>query len=244
MSKKQHKCVKGHECKGRCIPRTSICKNNIDSGLISTFQNAVSSIKAGQKPPEAIEQISEGSFGTVWAMSDGTVTKVAQDNGDIESHEAPAQTRAHAFGLAPKVISHGTDHINMERVGGVKILSSSTSLPQEEVNEFLDKLRKFHKEGNFHGDIHNGNLVNTNDGLRLIDYGNSKIDQDVDSTRFKGELKMELMRLSGVLSYGNMLRYPKLNGVLGDIDPDLEPFEMLMEGITISDKSLQEWLSD
>lgn len=58
---KQHKCIKGHECKGRCIPKSSACKDKT-SKIVAKVANTVSNaVKSSRSTATVLRSIKKAS---------------------------------------------------------------------------------------------------------------------------------------------------------------------------------------
>ena len=128
--------------------------------------------------PEAVgQQLGRGAFGSVTLNADGTVTKTytRQVPEQSQKNEAYFQTKAAEIGLAPKVISTGSNRIVMERANGVVAAYFDKKTQAMIAEKTIDALKELHKIGIAHNDVHPGNVFYdpATKKVQLIDFGNS-----------------------------------------------------------------------
>jgi len=227
------KCIKGKSCRESCINKGKKCSVTLSASVSQSLARITDSLKSEYKPEryKGWEPKAKGFYGVVsFSPDEKRVVKELISRGDgkdkFGEYEVEVAVRMGNLGSSPKVISHSSKHIEMERAKGKPLwegyqqqegdmpMNSRQSLNSSKA------LKNLHKMGFFHGDIHNLQFIVDKDNVKLIDFGASapfetnprKLIQDLnkaskfidwDNPDLDGDLYVQTVR-----KYRSMYRNP------------------------------------
>lgn len=134
---------------------------------------------------DRLKLIGEGFFGKVYDVGDGVVIK----HGQISEQEVKALLHLKSLPEIPRVIATSMESNNnsisilaMTKVPGIPLSQLTEYEQQEEWDSFLPTLRKIHKLGVAHNDLHNGNVLldEKNWAFSVIDFGRASLNEPAD----------------------------------------------------------------
>lgn len=89
-------------------------------------------------------------------------------------------------GIGPKIFGYQTPFMKMEKLEmTLEEYREEFGLDKEMKEKIVDKVRRLHQLGIFHGDLHDENIMISNEEPFLIDFGESVRIQDIDSDYIK-----------------------------------------------------------
>lgn len=123
------------------------------------------------------DTIGTGQYGEVYEVTGANGKKMAAKVGEIGPSECDFQKRAHdATMLAPDVYECGKNYILMELIEGETLDTWIEKVDDPRIliaslDGLADIYAKLSKASVAHMDMHSRNIIVTNDGWRVIDYG-------------------------------------------------------------------------
>lgn len=171
---KIHKCRKGHPCKGRCIPKTSICRDELSESpnkVANALTSAVGSMKWTPPKPQDIERElqTDGKQSRLFLLKNGNLYKTPKEADEEISQNELDATKLMSGKAGPRFVGGDKNGFEMERLE-----FSNKPVSIEEFQKFSTHIKELHKAGFVHADIDNRNLLRTEDRIVLLDYGLAK----------------------------------------------------------------------
>lgn len=125
------------------------------------------------------QRLGSGSYGAVYEVQDKDGNVFAAKVGELHKNECAMQKKAYAKAqLAPEVFVCGSNFITMELLEGEPLLDwleQSEGLDLDSYADVFDGVLQIHdllsKASIAHNDAHLRNIIVTNSGWRLVDYG-------------------------------------------------------------------------
>ena len=158
-----------------------VCRKGSEDPL-TLFKNQLES-KTKELRPKLIGQ---GAFGKVYDVGDGVVIK----HGRISEQEIKSLLHLKSLPEVPRVIAFSKESNNNNNDVSVLAMSKAPGVPfsqldeydqEEEWENFLPTLRKLHKRGVAHNDLHSNNVfIDEETGkFTVIDFGQASLNDPV-----------------------------------------------------------------
>lgn len=196
-------------------------KPNLVERLLAERRAARCGRRKDALPLSATNECAESTFAEIYLSKDGNTVFKVQRERDLPAakREFKIHSAAYALGVPtarPLAIHPKTGVIRMEHLKGrtgEEIFGErfdSSRYPSYGL-QLSAALRKLHKAGLAHGDLHIGNWIETRDGLRLLDWGmGGRKKSDVVYELEDSPLNLYLGL--GMGSKGLIRRHPALDG--------------------------------
>lgn len=190
QTKRKPTCVKGTACGYACISGKKQCSERIKARDAAELlrQTGVTGAKQGAAgiPPYKVKQkIGEGSFGRADLTDRDTIVKTAFEymaiTPDMVKREFEAVKLMHSLGIGPEAKSLDADKLSFEMSFVKGKTFSEIDLTDGDRMAAAVAVLKLHKAGYVHNDLHDGNVIKSDDGsIKLIDGGQVMKAGDID----------------------------------------------------------------
>lgn len=124
--------------------------------------------------------VGQGAYGKVYIKGNQAI-KYA----NIKENEYAIAKKADKLGIGPRVYGRNSTQGDRDRAMSMEFLDGSPlerlaplnakSLDGGHFDLVMGLMSKMHTNGISHGDLHTGNMILTGDGLKVIDFGNSRV---------------------------------------------------------------------
>ena len=161
-----------------------VCRKGSEDPL-THLQNVIKAAASGKNQLTSDRMLGQGKYGRAYDIGNGVIVKY----GEISGYEIGILKSLESVPEVPRVIASNIDPnrrketlLAMTKATGTPLYKMPLEEQEEAWNNFLPSIRKIHKQGVAHNDLHEGNVFYNKKDKKfgIIDFGLSTRSQPAD----------------------------------------------------------------